>query len=247
LERLQKVLAHAGVASRRKCEELIEQGRVKVNGEVITNLGTKVDTNQDKIEVDQQLIQAERLTYYIFHKPTGYITSVTDPHGRKVVMEFFQNIEARIYPVGRLDRDTSGLLILTNDGELAHKLMHPSFLIDKVYLATVQGVPTEGQLNQLRQGIKLNDGMTSPAEVELIQQGLNKRNQSESVLRMTIHEGRNRQVRRMCQAIGHRVVKLHREKYGFLTLKGLHKGEYRELTADEVKQIKILSSHNFHN
>jgi 23S rRNA pseudouridine2605 synthase len=247
LERLQKVLAHAGVASRRKCEELIEQGRVKVNGEVITNLGTKVDATQDKIEVDQQVIQAERLTYYLFHKPTGYITSVTDPHGRKVVMEFFQNIEARIYPVGRLDRDTSGLLILTNDGELAHKLMHPSFLIDKVYLATVQGVPTEGQLNQLRQGIQLNDGMTSPAEVELIQQGLNKRNRSESVLRMTIHEGRNRQVRRMCQAIGHRVIKLHREKYGFLTLKGLHKGEFRELTADEVKHIKKLSSHNVHN
>jgi 23S rRNA pseudouridine2605 synthase len=247
LERLQKVLAHAGVASRRKCEELIENGRVKVNGEVVTNLGTKVDASQDKIEVDQQVIQAERLAYYLFHKPTGYITSVTDPHGRKVVMEFFQDIEARIYPVGRLDRDTSGLLILTNDGELAHKLMHPSFHIDKVYLATVQGVPREEKLNQLRQGIQLDDGMTSPAEVEIIKHGVDKRNRSESVIRMTIHEGRNRQVRRMCLVIGHRVIKLHREKYGFLTLKGVNQGEYRQLTADEVKDLKKLSSHNVHN
>jgi 23S rRNA pseudouridine2605 synthase len=238
VERLQKVLAHAGVASRRKCEELILNGRVKVNGEVVTDLGTKADAVQDKIEVDQQVIQTERLTYYLFNKPTGYITSVSDPHGRKVVMQFFQDIQARIYPVGRLDRDTSGLLLLTNDGTLAHQLMHPSFQIDKTYLATVQRLPTQEKLDQLRQGIQLEDGMTAPAQVEIIHQQTDKKNKIESVLRLTIHEGRNRQVRRMCQAIGHPVIKLHREKYGFLMLQGLDVGEYRELTSDEVKRLK---------
>jgi 23S rRNA pseudouridine2605 synthase len=235
LERLQKVLAHAGVASRRKCEELIADGRVKVNGQVITDMGTKVNPTEDTIMVDQQVIQAEQLAYYIFNKPTGFITSVSDPHGRKVVMQFFKDIDQRIYPVGRLDRDTSGLLILTNDGELAHRLMHPSFLIDKVYVATVNGIPAHEKLEQLREGIMLKDGLTAPAQVEVISENQGK---NEAVLKLTIHEGRNRQVRRMCKAIGHRVKHLHRSNYGFLTLKGLQSGDYRKLTKQEIDQLK---------
>lgn len=235
MERLQKVLAHAGVASRRKCEELIADGRVMVNGQVITDMGTKVNPTEDTIMVDQQIIQAEQLAYYIFNKPTGFITSVSDPHDRKVVMQFFKGIDQRIYPVGRLDRDTSGLLILTNDGELAHRLMHPSFLIDKVYVATVNGIPDQEKLNQLRDGIMLRDGLTAPAQVEVITQHQVK---NEAVLQLTIHEGRNRQVRRMCKAIGHRVKHLHRSNYGFLSLEGLHSGDYRKLTKQEIDQIK---------
>jgi 23S rRNA pseudouridine2605 synthase len=236
VERLQKVLAHAGVASRRKCEELIVNGRVKVNGQVIIDLGTKVDPFSDRIEVDDLSITTEELRYYLFHKPTGVITSVTDPQGRSVVMDFFKGIDVRIYPVGRLDYDTSGLLILTNDGELAHHLMHPSFLIDKVYLATVQGTPTPHKLRQLEKGVHLTDGWTAPAEVEMVYQ----KNIRDSVIRLTIHEGRNRQVRRMCKYIGHPVIKLHREKYGFLTLEGLRVGEYRPLNKDEITQLKRL-------
>lgn len=235
MERLQKVLAHAGVASRRKCEELIAEGRVMVNGQVITDMGTKVSLTQDTIMVDQQFIQAEQLAYYIFNKPTGFITSVSDPHGRKVVMKFFKDIDQRIYPVGRLDRDTSGLLILTNDGELAHRLMHPSFLIDKVYIATVRGIPTEEKIEQLRDGIMLKDGLTAPAQVEIVTQ---HQVANEAVLRLTIHEGKNRQVRRMCKAIDHRVKHLHRSNYGFLSLEGLQSGEYRKLTKQEIEQIK---------
>ncbi|WP_025028029.1 pseudouridine synthase [Caldalkalibacillus mannanilyticus] len=237
MERLQKVLAHAGVASRRKCEEFIINGRVKVNGQVVLDLGTKVDPQQDRIEVDGTPIHSEKMAYYLFYKPTGVITSVTDTHGRKVVTDFFQEIPERIYPVGRLDNDTSGLLIMTNDGDLAYRLMHPSFTIDKIYLATVEGIPSSQKLKQLEKGVLLEDGWTSPAVAEIVE----KRSQpTESVIRLTIHEGRKRQVRRMCQHIGHTVKKLHREKYGFLTLKGLKKGEYRELSSEEVTRLKEM-------
>jgi len=241
LERLQKVLAHAGVSSRRKCEDLIINGRVEVNGLVVLDLGTKVDPNKDQIKVDGKEINSEKLAYYLFYKPTGVITSVTDTHGRKVVTDFFRDISERIYPVGRLDNDTSGLLIMTNDGDLAYRLMHPSFTIDKVYLATVRGTPSKEKLNMLEKGVLLDDGWTSPAEATLIQ---SKTQPGQSVIRLTIHEGRNRQVRRMCQHIGHPVIKLHREKYGFLTLSGLKVGEYRPLTETEVKQLKEMVTQN---
>lgn len=244
MERLQKVLARAGIASRRKAEELIVQGRVKVNGTIVNELGVLADSEQDQIEVDGQLVQsAEKNVYYIFYKPTGVITSVSDPQGRKVVMDFFREVKERIYPVGRLDFDTSGLLLLTNDGTLAHQLMHPSFQIEKSYLATVQGVPTPYKLARLEKGIELKDGWTAPAKAELVSQ---QEQGKKSLIRLRIHEGRNRQVRRMCKAIGHPVLQLHRERYGCLSLAGLKQGEYRELNRAEVAQLKEMTSHKFH-
>lgn len=237
MERLQKVLAHAGVASRRKCEELIVNGQVEVNGELVTDLGRKVNVEIDDIVVQGKPIIREQLSYYLLHKPTGYITSVTDPHGRKVVMELMQDIRERVYPVGRLDQDTSGLLIFTNDGDLAYKLMHPSFELDKVYLATVKGIPTPESLEQLEKGVLLDDGWTAPAKVELISTNAIRNRAS---IRLTIHEGRNRQVRRMCKKVGHAVISLHREKFGSLDLEGLAVGHYRKLTEEEVKELKRL-------
>jgi 23S rRNA pseudouridine2605 synthase len=235
VERLQKVLAQAGIASRRKCEELIQSGRVKVNGEVITALGHKADPLQDQIEVDGQSIVRENYVYLLFHKPKGVITSVEDPRGRKVVMDYIHGIQERVYPIGRLDYDTEGLLLLTNDGELTYKLLHPSHEFDKTYHATVKGVPSPEKLERLANGIMLKDGMTAPAEVKLLDVLSYGR---ESVIEITIHEGRNRQVRRMCDAIGHKVSYLKRVKFGFLTLKGVERGAFRRLSAEEVQNLK---------
>lgn len=243
MERLQKFLAHAGVASRRKAEQMILEGRVQVNGKTVLELGVKVDPDQDRITVDGEHIRMENYVYYLFHKPLGVITSVSDPQGRKVVMDFFKQIPQRIYPVGRLDYNTSGLLLLTNDGELSYRLMHPSFHVEKGYLALVEGVPSEQKLDRLRKGILLNDGLTSPAQVETVfvaESGLRAQ------IRLVICEGRKRQVRRMFKAIGHPVIELHRETYAFLTLDGLHAGEYRKLTHVEIERLKRLSSHKFH-
>jgi 23S rRNA pseudouridine2605 synthase len=243
LERLQKILAHAGVASRRKAEQMILDGRVQVNGEIVLELGKKVDPERDHITVDGERVRLENYVYYLFHKPLGVITSVSDPQGRKVVMDYFKKIPQRIYPVGRLDYNTSGLLLLTNDGELSHQLMHPSFHVQKGYLATVEGVPDELKLERLRKGIMLNDGLTSPAQVEKVSV---TESRQRSRIRLTIYEGRKRQVRRMFKAIGHPVIELHRETYAFLTLAGLNIGEYRKLTQAEIEQLKGLTSHNFH-
>jgi 23S rRNA pseudouridine2605 synthase len=237
VERLQKVLAHSGVASRRKAEQLILEGRVKVNGQTVTQLGTVVNPEQDQIEVNGQKVNVQPKLYIIFYKPIGVITSVRDPQGRPVVMDYFSDIKERIYPVGRLDRETSGLLLLTNDGELAHRLMHPSYQVDKVYRATVQGIPGVLKLNRLKRGIELKDGWTAPAKVQLLSVDPKKQR---AEIRITIHEGRKRQVRRMFKAIGHPVLSLHRERYAFLTLDGLKEGEYRRLTAQEVKRLKRL-------
>ncbi len=237
MERLQKVLAHSGVASRRKAEQMILEGKVKVNGQVVTKLGTVVNPEQDIIEVDGRKIDLQKKLYYMFYKPTGVITSVRDPHGRKVVLDYFTHIQERIYPIGRLDRDTSGLLLLTNDGDLAYRLMHPSFQVDKVYRAIVKGIPTRSQLDKLKRGIKLKDGWTAPAKIKLL--AVNpKLNQAE--IRIAIYEGRKRQVRRMFKAIGHPVLALHREQYAFLTLDGLKEGEYRQLRPDEIERLKRL-------
>jgi 23S rRNA pseudouridine2605 synthase len=235
MERLQKIMAQAGIASRRKCEELIAAGRVKVNGQVITELGYKADFTRDTIEVDGREIARESHVYYLLNKPAGYITSVTDPQGRKTVLDIMQGIEERIYPVGRLDYDTSGLLLLTNDGELANHIAHPRHEMDKVYEAVVKGMIEEKALQTLRQGVLLEDGMTSPAEAVCI-----NRNKSEgtSVIHLTIHEGRNRQVRRMCEAVGFPVIRLKRLRLAFLTLKGVAEGEYRALTPEEVERLR---------
>ncbi|MFL6555894.1 MAG: 23S rRNA pseudouridine(2605) synthase RluB [Bacillus sp. (in: firmicutes)] len=237
MERLQKVIARAGIASRRKSEDLIKEGRVKVNGKVVTELGLKVSSS-DKVEVNEIQIEKEEPVYFLLYKPRGVISSVNDEKGRKVVTDFFPLLKERIYPVGRLDYDTSGLLVLTNDGEFANLLMHPKNEIEKVYVAKVKGIPAKENLRKLERGIRLEDGKTAPAKVKLLSADNKKQS---AIIEITIHEGRNRQVRRMFEAIGHDVVKLKRERYSFLTLNGLKAGEARELTPHEVKQLRGLA------
>lgn len=235
MERLQKVLAHAGVASRRHCEELIVQGKVQVNGQVVRELGTRVDPVCDRIVVNGRPIRLEQHVYLLLNKPTGVITSVSDPRGRRVVTDLLKGQKERVYPVGRLDFNTSGLLLLTNDGELANKLAHPSYEIDKVYRAWVKGVPAPDKLAKLANGIMLEDGMTAPGEARMVKKSTGN---EKALLEIIIHEGRNRQVRRMCAAIGHPVLELERIRLGFLTLEGLSTGQYRPLTSDEVERLK---------
>ncbi|QIZ09764.1 rRNA pseudouridine synthase [Priestia megaterium] len=236
MERLQKVIARAGIASRRKSEDLIKEGRVKVNGKVVTELGLKVSAS-DKVEVNEIQIEKEEPVYFLLYKPRGVISSVNDEKGRKVVTDFFPHLKERIYPVGRLDYDTSGLLVLTNDGEFANLLMHPKSEIDKVYVAKIKGIPSKENLRKLEKGIRLEDGKTAPARVKLLSADNKKQS---AIVEITIHEGRNRQVRRMFEAIGHDVLKLKRERYAFLTLNGLKTGDARELTPHEVKQLRAL-------
>ncbi|MCM3724450.1 rRNA pseudouridine synthase [Neobacillus cucumis] len=237
MERLQKVIARAGIASRRKSEELIKEGKVKVNGKVVTELGLKVSPS-DKVEVNEIQIEKEEPVYFLLYKPRGVISSVSDDKGRKVVTDYFSHYKERIFPVGRLDYDTSGLLILTNDGEFANLLMHPKNEIDKVYVAKTKGIPSRENLRKLQRGIHLEDGKTAPAKVKLLSADNKKQT---AIVEIAIHEGRNRQVRRMFEAIGNEVLKLKRERYGFLTLTGLKAGEARELTPHEVKQLRALA------
>lgn len=235
MERLQKVIAQAGIASRRKAEQLISAGRVRVNGETVTELGTKVDEARDVIEVDGRVIKAEDKHTYLFYKPKKVITSLSDPRGRKTVADYFRDVPVRLYPVGRLDYDTEGLLLMTNDGELANRLMHPRFEIEKSYLALVQGVPNESALSRLAKGVALEDGVTAPARVSTV-----RAMPKTAWIRLVIREGRNRQVRRMCEAVGHPVKKLIRERIGFLRAGGLKPGQYRALTVDEMKKLKEM-------
>lgn len=237
MERLQKVIAQAGIASRRKAEELITEGKVKINGKMVTQLGVKVSTS-DKVEVEGIQIEREVPVYFMLYKPRGVISSVSDEKGRKVVTDLFPRIMERIYPVGRLDYDTSGILLMTNDGEFANLLMHPRSGIEKVYVAKVKGIPSKENLKRLEKGIKLEDGKTSPARVKML--SLDKEKQT-AIIEMIIHEGKNRQIRRMFETIGHLVLKLKRERYGTLTLDGLKAGEARELTPHEIKQIRALA------
>ena len=237
MERLQKVLAHAGVASRRKAEELILQGKVKVNGKVITELGTKVSAS-DTVEVEGVKLEKEQKVYYLLYKPRGVISAVTDDKGRKTVTDLLPHVTERLYPVGRLDYETSGLLLLTNDGDFSYALTHPKFKVDKTYVARVKGIPLKEQLRPLERGIVLEDGKTAPAKVKLLS---GERKTNKAIVEITIHEGRNRQVRRMFEAIGFPVQKLKRERFGFLTLHGLNAGEWRELTTHEVKQLRVLA------
>lgn len=239
-ERLQKVMAHAGIASRRQCEHLIEAGRVKVNGQFVRELGTKVDPDHDVIEVDGQRVKPERHTCILFHKPKGCLTTVTDPFGRRTVMDYIQGVNQRVYPVGRLDFDTSGLLLLTNDGNLSYRLTHPGFGVEKEYWVNVEGVPSEETLEQLRKGVVLEDGRTAPAKVRLLSKG-----KKQSRLSLIIHEGRKRQIKRMCQAVGHPVCSLHRVRFGPIHLGNLPPGKYRQLSPDELSALKraVACSH----
>lgn len=234
MERLQKVIAHAGVASRRKAEEWIKEGRVKVNGEVVKELGVKVGPS-DKVEVNGIPLEKEAPVYFILYKPRGVISAVSDDKNRKVVTDYFPHVTERIYPVGRLDYDTSGLLLLTNDGEFANVLMHPKHEIDKTYVAKIKGIPQKEALRKLEKGITLEDGKTAPAKLKVL--NVDKAKQT-SIVEITIHEGKNRQVRRMFEAIGHPVLKLKREQYAFLTLYGLTSGDSRELSPHEVKLLR---------
>jgi 23S rRNA pseudouridine2605 synthase len=233
MERLQKIIARAGVASRRKSEELIRQGQVKVNGKTVTTLGVKVDPLRDRIEVGGKPIRLQRKRLFAFYKPLGVITSMSDPRGRRVVADYFRKIPERVFPVGRLDYDTEGLLLLTNDGELANLLMHPRYEVEKCYQATVMGHPSEEALERLRRGVRLDDGWTAPAKVRRI-----RRDRENTVLELVIHEGRNRLVRRMCEAVGHPVRHLIRTRIAFVTLDGLTPGTYRELTREEIFRLR---------
>lgn len=243
-ERLQKVLAQAGVASRRHAEQLILEGRVSVNGTKISALGSKVGVN-DRIEVDGIPVQrSEKLHYYLLNKPVGVITSAHDPQGRPTVLDLMKEVPVRVYPVGRLDFDTSGALLLTNDGELAHRLMHPSYGVEKTYRVWIQGPMGLHALEQLRQGVLLEDGITAPAKVERLR-GVPKKSGEKSkmdhleILDATIHEGRNRQVRRMFAAVGYPVLKLERVRFGSLRPGStLRPGAYRALTKDEIKELR---------
>ncbi|MDQ0196811.1 pseudouridine synthase [Paenibacillus wynnii] len=238
MERLQKILAQAGVASRRKCEEMILAGKVEVNGELVTTLGTKVDPDKDTITVSGRPIKGEKKIYVMFNKPKGVITSASDNKGRKVVTDYLKGIDERVYPVGRLDYDTEGLLILTNDGEFANLLTHPKHHVPKTYHATVKGVPHGSALDKLKAGINLEDGMTAPAELEY--KDIDEVNK-EAVISITIHEGRNRQVRRMFEAISHPVLRLKRVSFGDISLQNLKRGSYRHLTKDEINHLQQIA------
>ncbi len=227
-ERLQKVLARAGIGSRRSCEELIAAGRVIVNGEP-AHLGQRIDPEHDDVEVDGVHIGIRPgLVYYLVNKPAGVITTAADTHGRPTVLDLVPG-QPRVFPVGRLDADTEGLLLLTNDGELAHRLTHPSFGVEKEYLAKVEGRPSRGAIRRLREGVELDDGPTAPAEVSLV---------APDLIRIVIHEGRNRQVRRMCEAIGHPVLRLVRHRIGPIRERRLRPGQWRPLDQDEVRALE---------
>ena len=237
-ERLQKIISAAGAASRRKAEELIVEGSVTVNGRIVRELGTKADPEKDAIKVSGKLIHLpQSKTYIVLNKPRGFITSMKDPEGRPVVTELLKGVKARVVPVGRLDYDTEGLLIMTNDGDLAHSLMHPSHVISKIYLAKVKGIIEDKAIERLEKGVKLREGVTAPARVKKL-----KKSVANSWVEITVHEGRYRQVRRMLEEVGYPVIKLIRVTYGSLALGNVPLGKYRHLTSDEVKLLKDESA-----
>lgn len=236
LERLQKVIANAGITSRRKAEQMIVNGEVSVNGIIINELGFKVEPEVDNIYIKGKKINLhEEKLVVLFNKPEKVITTMEDPEGRKKVIDFI-DVGTRVYPVGRLDYETEGLILLTNDGELANRLMHPSYELDKTYEVIVKGTPSENELDILREGITLEDGDTTPAEIKIT--SYNKKDKTKFTV--TIHEGKNRQIRRMFKYINYQVVHLKRVKYSFLTLKGVGLGEYRILSNDEVSKLKNI-------
>ena len=230
MERLQKIIAQAGFCSRRAAEKLIISGKVSVDGKIITQLGAKADSNQ-KIVVDGKILtsDAEKI-YILLNKPRGYVSTVKDERGRRKIIDLLgENFKNRVYPVGRLDLNSEGLILLTNDGDLTNALIHPRFEVKKTYRAKISGIITEEKLDKLRAGIELDDGLTAPAEIYRLDTDL---------IEITIHEGRNRQVRRMFAAIGCDVKRLRRIKFANLTLDGLKIGKFRELTAEEVEKLK---------
>jgi pseudouridine synthase len=236
-QRLQKVLAQAGIASRRAAEKLIADGRVTLNGETVRMMGTKADPEQDDIRVDgRRLRPPQRTRYILLNKPAGYVTTRSDPQRRPTVIDLVRDVRQYIYPVGRLDYDSEGLLLLTNDGDLAAQLTHPRHGVERTYEVRVAGTPDAETLERLRKGIVLDGRRTLPADVAL----LSSRRDREGALRLTIREGRNRQVRRMCEAIGHPVRALRRVRIGPLDDSRLKAGQWRELTPDEVNALRAV-------
>lgn len=231
--RINKYIAHAGLASRRKAEELIKDGKVTINAQVVTELATTVKSG-DRVEVDGVPIYNEEKVYYLLNKPRGVISSVSDDKGRKTVIDLLPTVKERIYPVGRLDWDTSGLLILTNDGDFTDKMIHPRNEIDKVYLARVKGLATKENLRPLTRGVVIDGKKTKPARYTIIKVDKEK---NRSVVELTIHEGRNHQVKKMFESVGLLVDKLSRTQFGTLDLAGLRPGEYRRLNKKEISQL----------
>lgn len=233
-QRLQKYMAACGVSSRRGAEQMINAGHVMVNGNVVTEQGLQIDPSVDLVMVDGKLLNGpEAKVYYALHKPLGVVSTVRDEHGRTTVRNLLADVKTRVYPVGRLDADSEGLLLLTNDGKLAARLTHPRHNVPKKYLVWVSGQPAAKTLAQLRNGVKLEDGPTRPAQVRLLQTGKNS-----TKLEITLQEGRNRQIRRMCKAVGHPVLRLCRISIGSLVLGDLPAGCYRQLTSVEVESLK---------
>ncbi|MDW7674523.1 MAG: pseudouridine synthase [Bacillota bacterium] len=233
---MQKFLANAGIASRRKAEQLILEGKVIVNGVITTELGTKINPAKDVVKVKGQPVKAaEQKVYYMLNKPSGYITTVKDQFNRPSVMTILADIHERIYPIGRLDYETEGLLLLTNDGDLAYKLTHPSKKVDKTYQVLIDGEITDLSLDKLRKGVALDDGVTAPAQASVL-----KKWPHQTLLELIIHEGKNRQVRRMLDAVGHKVKYLKRVKIGPIALKNLAVGQYRALSQREITILQNL-------
>lgn len=234
--RLQKYIALSGIASRRASEKLIADGHVAVNGHVVTEMGVQVDETADKVTVDGKLIHLEAEKHYIaYYKPVGEVTTVSDPEGRATVMDKFRDYPVRLYPVGRLDFDSEGLLLLTNDGDMMNSLLHPSHEVDKTYLAKVSNRVEEESIRRLRAGVQLDGRLTSPAHVRVV-----RYEAFDTVLLVTIHEGRYRQVRRMFEAVGHQVVQLKRVGFGPIQLGDLPRGTWRSLTPNEIRKLKEL-------
>ncbi|WP_282442327.1 pseudouridine synthase [Pelotomaculum sp. PtaB.Bin117] len=234
MERLQKVMSRAGVASRRRCEEMIVAGMVKVNGEVVTKLGAKIEPGKDKVVVAGETLSLTDDKYYLaLYKPRGYVSTLHDEKGRKKVTDLLDGFDGRVYPVGRLDYNSEGLLLLTNDGDLTYALTHPKHHIPKTYLVRVAGIPAYNHLEQMASGLILADGPTAPAKINLAEVS-----EGNALLEITIFEGRNRQIRRMCENIGHPVLRLLRTRVGNISLAGLRPGQYRSLSAKELALLK---------
>ena len=235
-ERLQKYLAECGVASRRKCEEYILQGKVKVNNKIITELGTKINPEKDKVTFEGKKVKkVNQKVYILLNKPIGYVTTAEEQFGRDKVLDLVK-VKERIVPVGRLDMYTSGALILTNDGEFVYKVTHPKHEITKTYTVTIHGIITKQEVEQLSNGVKIDDYITKPAKVKILKTDEEK---NISRIEITIHEGKNRQVRKMCEAIGKKVIALHRSKIGNIGVKDLKLGQWRYLKENEVKQLIV--------
>ena len=236
-ERLQKILSQAGICSRRKAEEMIEAGKVKVNGQVVRELGSEADPVKDRIEVNGETVKPERKKYVLFYKPDAVITSVSDPQGRRTVMDYFRTVRERIFPVGRLDYHSEGLLIMTNDGDLDYILTHPSHEVEKTYEVTVRGRYSMKLADKMSKGVRIDTGITAPCEIEVLEYNKEK---NKTKVRMVLHEGKNREIRKMMAAYHYPVFGLVRTKYGFLTMDGLSRGGYRRLTSEEVRKLYEL-------